>query len=332
MGSSEERWLGSSKRTGFNRSGENVEEVFVKWLALIAVLVVVGGCSSQNAPATSSGSVATSGGLSGPTSGGTSTGTASGGSTSGGSSGSSGAGSTTGRSGFCSPPCGHDATCDAGACSCIAGASNCPLEDGGLNCVDENSDDSNCGSCASICPVEATCTKGICDCDAGPACVTDAGLACFALGDDFYNCGSCGYVCPDIASNCSDGSCQCSGRPGRTTPCLSEDAGYDICVDTSTDPGNCGTCGNDCGTSYASGADCFVGFCACRASFPPVSEQLCATIPSGSPPACVCTPLGTSCSNPSFGRDIYPLLAQTNGSFGCSASGCHSGAQPAGGS
>jgi hypothetical protein len=39
----------------------------------------------------------------------------------------------------------------------------------------------------------------------------------------------------------------------------------------------------------------------------------------------------TNCSPPSFAADIYPLLAQQNGSFGCAASGCHSGGAPAGG-
>ncbi len=37
------------------------------------------------------------------------------------------------------------------------------------------------------------------------------------------------------------------------------------------------------------------------------------------------------CATLSFATDIYPLLAQQTGAFGCTASGCHSGANPAAG-
>jgi hypothetical protein len=43
---------------------------------------------------------------------------------------------------------------------------------------------------------------------------------------------------------------------------------------------------------------------------------------------CECT--GLICTAPSFATDVYPLLAQQTGAFGCAASGCHSGASPAG--
>jgi hypothetical protein len=99
----------------------------------------------------------------------------------------------------------------------------------------------------------------------------------------------------------------------------------DACVDTQQDPLNCGTCGNVCTTSYASGSGCRFGFCACAEPM----DQLCTNIPSASPPTCDCPAVGTPCASPSFERDVYPFLAQQAGAFGCSASGCHSGTMPA---
>jgi len=37
------------------------------------------------------------------------------------------------------------------------------------------------------------------------------------------------------------------------------------------------------------------------------------------------------CTSPSFATDVYPLLAQQAGAFGCAATGCHSGGAPAAG-
>jgi hypothetical protein len=100
-----------------------------------------------------------------------------------------------------------------------------------------------------------------------------------------------------------------------------------VCTDLSQDPLNCGTCNNNCSTSYAAGSTCEFSLCACNTG----QDQLCVNIPSNSPPSCDCETAGTSCVAPSFARDVYPFLAQQTGAFGCSASGCHSGGSPPGG-
>jgi len=97
------------------------------------------------------------------------------------------------------------------------------------------------------------------------------------------------------------------------------------CFDTSSDDLNCGTCDNDCATSYGTGSSCGFGICSCDEP----QQQLCTDIPSGSPLACDCVPAGPACASPSFATDVYPFLAQQKGLFGCAASGCHSGATPA---
>jgi hypothetical protein len=47
-----------------------------------------------------------------------------------------------------------------------------------------------------------------------------------------------------------------------------------LCTDTQTDPGNCGTCGNSCGTA-SSGFECIMGKCKCEAD---AGEVLCGTV------------------------------------------------------
>ena len=74
------------------------------------------------------------------------------------------------------------------------------------------------------------------------------------------------------------------------------------------------------------GSGCRFGFCTCA----PGEDHLCANVPAGSSPSCGCEPYDAGCRSPSFATDIYPLLAQQSGAFGCSASSCHAGPAPAG--
>lgn len=147
------------------------------------------------------------------------------------------------------------ATCDAGVCGlvCDAGFEDC---DGAPGCeVDTTSDVSHCGACDAACPsgpnesatcsnsaCQASCDQGFTDCDAMAAgCETDT-------DNDPLNCNGCGLTCPsgqNSAAACGAGSCE-----------LVCDAGWGDCdgdastgceLDVTSDPLNCGACGNTCG-------------------------------------------------------------------------------------
>ena len=294
----------------------------MKWLGLVFSLATLAGCSSQVTSVASSGAL-TSGRAS---NGGT---TSSGGSSSGAtgrmaSGGTSGGRATTGGH-TCTPACDETAVCEDGGCKCLPDAGSCLLEGGGLSCVDEENDDFNCGGCGRICPLGVKCVRGLCACDAGFACPVGSGgaLACVDLDTDSSNCGVCGNDCPLIARSCVGSVCQCGFD---LTLCGSEDAGTLICAGTMAAPNNCGQCGNVCSESYATGSTCNDGACACDPA-----DHPCPTVPGTVPPTCTCTAQDVACAIPSFARDIYPLLAQETGAFGCSASGCHTGKTPAGG-
>jgi len=289
---------------------------------LVIAGVAQGACTldkiSGNSAGGSSGAIAT--GASQTSGGGTTTrgSTSTGGSSSGGTSsgGASSSGSSTGAPpSVCHPACGSNQTCEDAGCNCLAGTTDCPLEDGGLNCVDEQTDDANCNGCENSCPDSATCRGGACDCDAGPACfIPNHGLMCFAFGSDPANCGFCFNGC-GVTQSCIDGMCECAEGLTACGP---------FCYNTDTDPSNCGTCGKACDPGFAQSSGCRKGMCVCGG----VGHN-CAKIPAGSPPMCECT--GLICTAPSFATDIYPLLSEQTGDFGCAASGCHSGAGPAGG-
>ena len=94
------------------------------------------------------------------------------------------------------------------------------------------------------------------------ACVdtlVDCNGVCLDLQNDVNNCGSCGNVCPEgqtgYVAGCTEGNCFYM----RERACSSGLSSCDgTCVDKSSDPNNCGACGNTC----ASGQICFNGTCA----------------------------------------------------------------------
>jgi hypothetical protein len=92
-----------------------------------------------------------------------------------------------------------------------------------------------------------------------PAGTTDCSGICLDLQNDVNNCGSCGHVCPPgqtgFVPGCAAGNCFFM-RERACDPGLA--FCNDVCVDTQTDPANCGLCGNACGA----GEVCFAGVCA----------------------------------------------------------------------
>jgi Stigma-specific protein, Stig1 len=155
--------------------------------------------------------------------------------------------------------CGRSSLDDLGACDPTLGACAQPSPDGGLCSADTSSDPLNCGACGNACAAGQACERGTCTAPpaCGPGCAACCNGLCTDTSTDPKSCGGCGNVCgPGVA--CVGGICQgttgCNGGPlcGPTKSCCA--AG---CVDTQTDPNDCGRCGGVC----AAGATCVAGTC-----------------------------------------------------------------------
>src|SRR5580658_4680844 len=131
-------------------------------------------------------------------------------------------------------------------------------------CSDLTSDPLNCGSCGNVCTTAVanatpTCSGSSCSftCDAGYNLCNGA---CIAY-DTAQNCGACGVQCaPDggaPACALSSGVYACvSGCPGSQVLCNGG------CVDTTSNPSDCASCGHVCTTSVANAtATCATSAC-----------------------------------------------------------------------
>jgi hypothetical protein len=168
--------------------------------------------------------------------------------------------------GACGNTCGSLRYCRHGRCehpSCVGVvssstsstvASTCPLPDGsfGTCCdgacraVSDLHDDANCGACGNLCPPGLACT--------GIRCAPPASIACDSLTNAPCPAGT---ICP-YGSTCERSSCTgvgdgvvCALSIGRDGVCC---AG--ACVDTGSDPANCGACGTVCPAGTACGGSC----------------------------------------------------------------------------
>jgi hypothetical protein len=195
--------------------------------------------------------------------------------------------------------------------------------------VDLQTDEQNCGTCGNVCPGDVcntpVCTGGVCGtepvvCDDDNACTEDScdvaqgGCVFTPISCDDSNpctddscdrvtgCVNTPVICPDDGNVCTDNICDrgaggCITRPvqcdgGRT--CCPPTTG---CVDLSSDPRNCGECGNRC----RAGDDCLRGRCQCNEPF--VCRQTnpnCAGEPGGD---CQC--LGTEESTRFCGNNFF---------------------------
>ncbi len=195
--------------------------------------------------------------------------------------------------GACGKACGIGETCVGGACRCGSGlgcaqAQLCCAAAAGRSCVDPTSDKLNCGACGKVCATTDVCASSTCVCPGtggqvcglGQTCCPNSG--CYDLSKDDKHCGACGTACATgttcmtgvcMAStslcqpSCTNGTvcvgsqCTCNGFPASCSAngqyCCPGAMG---CVDTLTDPNNCGQCGRSCaseGKNLCCGGTCY---------------------------------------------------------------------------
>ena len=133
------------------------------------------------------------------------------------------------------PPCGN---------TCLQ-----PCQD----CLNHEVVEKKCGTsaCATCEPTTNRCEErasklcnGVC-CPEGETCCNGS---CTNTNWDEDNCGSCGNTCKS-GQTCKQGKCEnrkCGGSGGVSCPPDQPDCCNDQCVNTSSDPSNCGACGNRC--------------------------------------------------------------------------------------
>jgi hypothetical protein len=141
------------------------------------------------------------------------------------------------------------------------------------------------GACPGGCPGGASC----CDCSKSlppspGCCITDCGAgftACCIIGGT-AGCIPAGTCCSD--AECSGGQ-QCS-RPGGTCSCpTGQTLCGGTCVDTKSDPSNCGACGSQCNKDLPTESKCCAGACvqcADGADCVPGDQAICACPPGQS--------------------------------------------------
>jgi hypothetical protein len=116
-------------------------------------------------------------------------------------------------------PCAAPASNGAATCSgapftcgitCSQGFNLCP----GNQCVDFQSDPSNCNACGNACAGATNdlgvgvCTKGACGVQCNGALSLCPDDSCYNFQNDDHNCGSCGHECYGGSGSCLNGSCQ----------------------------------------------------------------------------------------------------------------------------
>lgn len=105
-------------------------------------------------------------------------------------------------------------------------------------CVDRLTDSSNCGTCGTICTGGKTCSQGVCSC---PSDQHDCGSGQCVSKTALDACGASCAVC--TAGKLEKATCD-----GSTcgVMCTTNVTCFGACVDTNTDPKNCGGCGISC--------------------------------------------------------------------------------------
>jgi hypothetical protein len=198
--------------------------------------------------------------------------------------------------GSCGTACSSGVPCTNGACTSTCNATVC-----GSTCTNTSTDPYNCGACGVVCPGptsgmgSAVCTNGVCagfTCSAIPS-YTACGCGCIKTGtycppssdgcSSACNATSCPTGCctgiscitSTSAAQCGTGGAACvacatgtggfcsSGICGYTSCSSGQTLCGSTCTNTSTDPSNCGACGNNCETATGGFSMCTNGTCSC---------------------------------------------------------------------
>jgi len=119
------------------------------------------------------------------------------------------------------------------------------------SCVDTSSDPNNCGGCGIAC--NGACVDGTCpggprqDGGVGPDAGSTTGDGGTSTGDGGTSTGDGGTSTGDGGTSTGDGGISCGTGLDRCGG---------ICVDTSSDPDNCGTCGVVCSSGLCTASVC----------------------------------------------------------------------------
>ncbi len=137
-----------------------------------------------------------------------------------------------------------------------------PLTQCGYECIDTQTDATNCGGCGTVCTFDnatGVCNAGVCglgacdanfgDCNGDPV----DGCEINHLNNNDY-CGDCNTACSGATPYCVAGACtdQC---PGNLTNCSG------VCVDLQTDVDHCGGCDQACALANVDDQACVAAAC-----------------------------------------------------------------------
>ena len=190
--------------------------------------------------------------------------------------------------------CGSNLNCVNQTCQCASGTVLC-----NGRCVNTTTDPQNCGGCGADlsmgqtanthnCAAGRTCSNSTCTSVCDPT-ETDCGFGgCANTQTDSNHCGSC-QGC-GFGAYCEMGNCTFSSCASGETRCTNNRS----CTNLQFDNTNCGTCGNNCGTTSL----CVAGMCkgfiyaAAAAECPASEPTFCSNAHTGNKGVCVA---GTAC-------------------------------------
>lgn len=152
-------------------------------------------------------------------------------------------------------------TTGPGTCLCAPAGEACDGKDNNCDGVIDEEPGASV-ACTETLDFPATCV------DAGCGCIQTCDGGCVNATSDPNNCGACGHACAPGLQFCANSQCVCDGTLCPIPDGGVGDAGYVIvpdggpggspavCVNTQSDPNNCGGCGIACAYACAGAGAC----------------------------------------------------------------------------